>query len=504
MTGAYSFLFDSSDPAAPTWYGGRFDSAFLAALNSADPLDGEHSWLLRGDLMIKQLAVEISSVESSERRSSFTQSYNRDVIKTVIFDFLEWVSQPPSRFEADRMTRTLLSGHVAHCVTAVSISHDVALDIDTALTGEPLYLGMAAIDLGNPMMTKLLIDFLVNDAGVSKGQIWLEADFDGDVHTLFGGAEQFSDKGEGVLNYGGLAKKFGPIPSAPLSEPGKLAIERYQQKSKLSLQGRVLSQLAYDWDLRGEVFRFDAIPEDRLFDLEVPPPKLTAYALNPDHPEGAGKAKFFSEVLHIYATDWQFLMAQIHETMVDAEILELKVKRWDGGVGVSFNAVIPIMGRNNRVATVLTNWIMEQGQPPRLSTIIPIDHPEMSLQAMALPVIELGLTGDDKWSAIHKLASAAGEKAHDNEVPTPLFVNGFGGHTDGDCGWAYVTVPDARKDFARWLVKTGAGDKGYKGGATIRFSSETQSVDRAYAAASAYARVLEYHGIAYTLERLLD
>ena len=72
---------------------------------------------------------------------------------------------------------------------------------------------------------------------------------------------------------------------------------------------------------------------------------------------------------------------------------------------------------------------------------------------------------------------------------------------DGQCGYAYVVVPDERKGFARWL-KTSRHGKHHSGGG-MAFYAETdgQSADRATAYAEAFAKVLRRNGIECKVER---
>ena len=502
---AFAFLFNSSHPTAPSWYGGRFDPAFLAAMKAADPSSMSESWLLRGDLLLHNLATRITSVRNDERGQSHTVGYNSASIKTVVFDFLEWTKEPPNRFDHRKIEAALTRMHIAHCITAVSLTMDVAAAIDTGLRSDNLYLGMAAIDLGNPVMVTLLINYLVRDSGVSGGQIWMEADYVGDVHSVFEGAERYSPDGIGILSAGGLREKFGAFPVAELSATGRLAVSRHEKKSQLTLQERVLASLSREWEIRGKgPFRFDRLDNENMFEATVPPPKLTHYALNPNHPDGAGKAKFFSDVLDIRQGDWRFLYAQIQEEILTADLTDFWIKRWSSGIGVSFNAILPVAGRNGRIANIFTNWIMEPGKTPSLSTIRPDDESERPTTAIQPPLVGEGLIGIQKWQSLYHLADFAGMAAHDSTVPTPLFIQGYQAHGDGECGFAFVHVPDARRDFARWLLKTGRAQKGYRGGATISCPRGGQSVDRAYAYAMAFARVLNYNGVACSTEKLLD
>ena len=501
----FAFLFNSSHPTAPSWYGGRFDPAFLGALKAADPSGSSTSWLLRGDLLIHNLATRIISVSNDERGQSHTVGYNSASIKTSVFDFLEWIKPPPSRFDQANIEYALTHMNVPHCITAVSLTLSIAKTIDAALQSDDLYLGMAAVDLGNPVMVTLCINYLIKDAGVSEGRIWLEADYFGDVHSSFEGSDVYSLEGVVIVDAGGLHEKFGPFPMGDLSAVGRQAVRRYEKQSQLTLQERVLASLSRDWELRGKgPFRFDALEVEALFEATVPPPKLTHYALNPDHPDGSGKARFFNDVLDIDKTEWRFLNAQIQEAILTAELTDFQIKKWTSGIGVSFNAILPIVGKNGRRANIFTNWIMEPGKAPSLSTLRPEDERHSPFFAAQPPLVDRKLRGAERWQSLFDLANAAGIAAHDSTVPTPVFIRGFGGHEDGECGYAFIHLPDARKDFARWLLRTGKAEKGYRRGVTINCPRQGQSVDRAYAYATAFARVLDYNGLECTTEMLLD
>ncbi len=71
---------------------------------------------------------------------------------------------------------------------------------------------------------------------------------------------------------------------------------------------------------------------------------------------------------------------------------------------------------------------------------------------------------------------------------------------EGECGSANVLIADARRGFARWLIKTGHGDRAYKGGAAIPVRLGSQSIERAEAYAKAFARVLALNGVSSHVE----
>lgn len=505
MDGVFSYLFDPSAPGVPSWYGGLFDPAFLSGLRRADPSRLSSSWLLRGDLLIVNLGRRISRVKFDGSSRSSTQRINPEIFATTAFDFLEWVAVPPSRLNMPALYSALFGMHFPHCITATSLALDIALSIDGALARHPFYLGMASVDLGNPIMVKLLIDYLVKDAGVRDGRVWLEADPNGELHSSFEGAEGFHAAGVGVEPFGGLLKKLGPLPVANLSDAGYRALVRHEQKSRLTLSERVLACLALNWDPKSkEPFSIEAFQADGIFEASVPPAKLTKYVLNASHPEGAGKARFFNDVLAIGENDWTYLRAQLHEGIASAELTKVTIKRWMGGYGVSFNAVLKVAGKNGREANVLTNWIMEPQQEPRLSTVYP-EEESIGTRVDVSPFILTGnLVGGEKWSKLYHLAHEAGMVAHDAAVPTPMLLRDFGAYADGMCGHAWVNLPDRRTAFARWLLNAGHANRRYPKGVSISCPRLSQSIDRARAYARDFAKVLVYNGIDCSVKFRLD
>ena len=89
-----------------------------------------------------------------------------------------------------------------------------------------------------------------------------------------------------------------------------------------------------------------------------------------------------------------------------------------------------------------------------------------------------------------KCGLAAGHTA------TPTAVCWAGGDTqssevsEGVCGYASVCIRPGTGTFARWLVRTGRGNRHCYGGVEIPINEHGQSYDRKMAHASAVAQVL--------------
>jgi hypothetical protein len=87
---------------------------------------------------------------------------------------------------------------------------------------------------------------------------------------------------------------------------------------------------------------------------------------------------------------------------------------------------------------------------------------------------------------------------------TPMKIGGYPVEMEGLCGWANVRIPDARRGFGRWVVRSGAGHRHHRSGAAIYASHDSQSFDRAVAYANAFAAVLKLNGLECEVESRLD
>jgi hypothetical protein len=77
-------------------------------------------------------------------------------------------------------------------------------------------------------------------------------------------------------------------------------------------------------------------------------------------------------------------------------------------------------------------------------------------------------------------------------------VVGSGIYTDGMCGFAWLTLPDGRAPFARWLRLNKIGYRGHPRGWTIMASIQTQSLEREQKYIEAFAQVLKLNGFECT------
>jgi hypothetical protein len=94
--------------------------------------------------------------------------------------------------------------------------------------------------------------------------------------------------------------------------------------------------------------------------------KLSRYLLNPDHPVGGTKAKWFDQALGFNRANLDDLAAQIKfdpSTAVQTGVTQY---------GTQFNQIINIVGSNGRTIPVTFGWIVPTGQTAaNLVTAIP-------------------------------------------------------------------------------------------------------------------------------------
>lgn len=504
-TVAQVFLFDVMADGMPSSYGGHCEPAFLRALSNVDVNGATASQVFRGVALVSELCAKTTAVSSTKKGSSHTKSYDMGLYRTILWDLADAISV--QWHSVDEETFPLILGkRPVHCITLPSLAIQFRSKLDKYLKNLNGYLGSIEIDLGNPVQRSIFIDCLIKDVVIRGGQVIMELGFEGEADAAFEGAQSFQPGGLNLVPYGELDVLRPPIfYPASLSERGQVSLDRYNGKRAFSLQERVLAALAYESspNIRNEVFEFETLGTSRdVLESELPEAKFVKYLLNADHKDNHGKAKFYKEILGIGPNDWRYLAAQFHDGLKSAELLEVKMKYFKDRFGVSFNAVLPVCGLNSRRAMIDTNWIMEPGTRPRLSTAVPANQRNRTDNEPAMPpIVSRKLSGDAKWEAIFSLAGDAGVIAATNAVPTPMKIVGFPAEMEGECGGASIRVLDARRGFARWLIKSGNGNRHHHSGARVFARVDnSQSVDRAKAYAKAFSAVLQHNGIECEVE----
>ncbi|MEM9772279.1 MAG: DUF6883 domain-containing protein [Cyanobacteria bacterium P01_D01_bin.73] len=89
--------------------------------------------------------------------------------------------------------------------------------------------------------------------------------------------------------------------------------------------------------------------------IEINPEKITEYSLNPNHKRGANKARVFYSALGYTQENYQPLIDQIRDKVLDAEAIPGKQDQY----GQRYTVTLEIEGIDvNQRALVLTGWIV--------------------------------------------------------------------------------------------------------------------------------------------------
>lgn len=102
----------------------------------------------------------------------------------------------------------------------------------------------------------------------------------------------------------------------------------------------------------------------RAAQARIPTDKLLRYALNPGHERGRHKARVFASRLGITASDWRYLHDQILRALPDASVRATQITPF----GVGYEVVVTIDGLNGATHPVVTTWVIQGNQPPRLTS----------------------------------------------------------------------------------------------------------------------------------------
>ncbi|MFA5951243.1 MAG: DUF6883 domain-containing protein [Hyphomicrobium sp.] len=501
------FLFDADADDVSSCYGDYFNQAFLRALSHCDPLGRTNTAVRLGDVMVSSLARRVSQVSASDRGTQRTDTCDEGIYQTIVWDLVDALTQQWHTVNLDAFPLQLARRNT-HCIFLSTFNPDFSAPVDQKLRRTRGYLGAIYLDFGNPIQRTLFYELLIDIAVIVGGQVVVELSFEGYPESLFSGSDKFKPRGEKRVACGELSRHRPPLQyTGDVSERGEISLNLYRGKSELCLQERVTTALAHmDRANHAQPYSF-TVTEDARNPLEadLTETKFVKYLLSKEHEHGRHKAKFYAEALGIGPEDWRYLAAQFHDGLKQAELKEFQIKSFPGGFKVSFNAVVPVKGLNDRIVDIDTNWIMEPGKQPRLSTAIPAKRRDCNRGDVGpVAVVSRSLRGNERWVAIFEMASQAGREAARAAIPTPMKVEGFPVIFEGECGFARVRMKDGRHSFAKWLIAHGHAYHRYRSGTQIFADVDSQSIERATAYAKAFARILLHNGIPCEVQSRLD
>jgi filamentous hemagglutinin len=107
----------------------------------------------------------------------------------------------------------------------------------------------------------------------------------------------------------------------------------------------------------------------------IPEGKLRDYVLNPEHPKGWSKAKFFEEQLGIRREDWEYLHDEILGQLPERRVSTIAAKNWREAernhFGIEFGIEVGIHGLNGQRRKVFTGWLVVGSLSPAFTTAFP-------------------------------------------------------------------------------------------------------------------------------------
>lgn len=91
----------------------------------------------------------------------------------------------------------------------------------------------------------------------------------------------------------------------------------------------------------------------------IDPQKLTGYALNPNHDDGYDKSILFQRHLGITRENYELLLSQIQEKVMDTEAISLGSNEY----GERYRVDILVIGvKSEQQEIVRTGWIVKPGK----------------------------------------------------------------------------------------------------------------------------------------------
>ncbi len=478
-----------------------------------------------GDFLLHNLAYRTSRAEFTGRRSRHghegvrvTRTANVPLYRTMVWDLCDALEEQWHTLDLGRLADELFHPNL-FAISFSSGDHDLAAGIDARLASEPGYLGACSIDPGNPLHVSATLHTLPLAFTYARRAMlydpWGSEDPLNPPPLNRHGDEWWSGLPFDAVRYATDAERqeLALWPASELSDRGAMTAQLLARKGEPTHLERVataLTALRTDPEMPSFDLHTGAMPDAEHAIVEER--KLTDYLLSETHEKGKHKARLFREVLGITGADWQYLAAQLREGLASAQVVS-RVRSEDSGV--KYHVLIPVRGRNGTVSPVLAAWEVRAGGPPRLTTayLAPKDvDPETLGPAPLDRLVADGLEGNERWEALWRFAHEAGQEAGTMVVPTPMrVIAGWPGERttsrgewvpEGEIGSAWVTVPDLRTGFARWLALTGKAYRDHGRGAAV--FAPYDGVQRAEAYARAFAAVLEANGVTATVSSRLD
>ncbi|WP_156171639.1 DUF6883 domain-containing protein [Methylophilus sp. TWE2] len=509
-TGPFAFFFDSKHHDCDEhFYGPPCTSKIMDAL--AECGSEISTQITRGDLLLHYFAYQISAVRSERTGKNdlltvgHTLTANQELYRLLLCDFTDSLKAYWHTVNTVNFMFQLPKNHI-WTIVLPTVPLSVAQRIDQKVKSFGPYLGASYVDMGNPLHSKVF-QF---PAGLyfQNGKFYSDSE---EITSLYSHSVETVIIDESNYYELEMPRLLQPL---ELSERGKLSLERMQGRNfethAIKLAKALMEYL--NKNSNPDAISFNAASGHSNFEPVCDERKIRDYLLNPDHIEGGPKAKFFTETLGITRDDWRYLTDQIINAVKTVPAFTVRKSPH----GISHSAVIEIIGRNNRTALIKTAWIVRENEPPRFVTAIPFSEDlDFEFQVPAQNISPVGLHGDELYEDIYKRANTAGLKAAENCVPIPMVIEGYGPVFGGECGDAWVTIPNDEAGMKAWLKSNNIGTKDYKLGWRVDGNLEQfqpskgefwtlQAIAPKEAYARAFCKVLNDNNIKCNVFTLLD
>jgi len=495
---SYAFLFDGSIKGLPYPPLAYFTGELLLALRLVDHLGRTKSQLRVGMPILHSFAAKTSGVHSTQRSKGQTVSYDKDIYKHVICEWLNSIGEDWHTIQQEYGLNCLMQ-RTSECISLSSLDDDIRDAINTKLKDVSGYVGAFTIDPANPIHRNGFFNSLIYAAAIENGTVIQELSCDGEEEWPLEGSGQFRPGGL-IWKQPGWLNQFGPAGLARqiTSERGKKSALILARKRQLTIEERVLKELSEMRFLNVNLkeFEFNSVTQTSdILQAIMPEAKFTKYLFDRSSEKGRPKATFLIDILGISPEDWRYLAAQFYFGLLIAKPEDIEFKEWRTGYNVRFNVTMRIRSRSGKNAVLVSGWNMEPGKLPSLSTAKPGPHNANVIEPDNPPILLPGSRGNTEWSQLWMWANEAGIREADSHVPTPMFLSGMDPMSEGDCGSAFVRIGDARRGFARWLKREGLGVSDGHGGTIVFCPILTQSFERANVWARAVALIVKLNGI---------
>lgn len=519
---AYAFLFSiaqleiAADDLRRASYADPAKRPFFLALLDVDTDPRAICQVRHGDVLLHNLAYKVSEVRYSGKKTKYgregiahTSAGDPTLYQTLIWDFCDsvhsaWTSLDTTSL-ADRFAKWDVYG-----IAVSALEEDVACGVDDRMAEYPAYLGGLQVDLGNPVHRRVLAGGLIHDFDYVQRSLvfdpWESEDPIDPPPLERHGDEWWIGLPLTAVRYWEDGETLrDELPDWPVEESSErgaitaLIVEHRLAPNHLERLARELGRMRVGADTPPFEVATNAMPDAS--EAVIEKEKLVGYVLNVAHETGRLKARLFERLLGISAADWEFLSDQFKEGIARADTL-LKVRSSDHGV--HYHAVVPITGRNGVTKPVVSAWEVSPGGSPRLTTAYVADRGLDLSELSPAPepkVLPTSLVGQDRWSELWDLAHRTATQAASDIVPTPMRVEGTW-VPEGPFGKTEISVRDARRGFARWLVKQGYAHTERRKGAV--FFAPGIAVERGEAYGRAFQAVLKANGVAANIVVRLD